>query len=235
MYLPVTPPDIARDGEDRVDIFTVLRERDVLVHHPYDSFATSVEEFVRQASIDPQRARHQADAVPHLRRQPDRALADPRRRAGQAGRRARRAQGPRRRAGQHRVGPSARRGGRARRVRPRRPQDPHEDRARRARRAGGHPPLLPHRHRQLQLEDGQALRGPRAAHGRRGPRRRPHASCSTTSPATGATCATRSCSSPRTRCASVCERSSSRRLQRRAPCRAPGASGRRSTASSTPT
>jgi polyphosphate kinase len=53
VYLPVTPPDIARDGEDRVDIFTVLRERDVLVHHPYDSFATTVEEFVRQASIDP--------------------------------------------------------------------------------------------------------------------------------------------------------------------------------------
>jgi polyphosphate kinase len=31
----------------------VLRERDVLVHHPYDSFATSTEEFIGQASEDP--------------------------------------------------------------------------------------------------------------------------------------------------------------------------------------
>ena len=35
------------------DIFRVLREGDVLVQHPYDSFATSVEEFVRQAAEDP--------------------------------------------------------------------------------------------------------------------------------------------------------------------------------------
>ena len=42
------------DGEDeRPDIFAVLRDGDVLVHHPYDSFRTSVEEFIRQASIDP--------------------------------------------------------------------------------------------------------------------------------------------------------------------------------------
>jgi polyphosphate kinase len=31
----------------------VLRDTDVLVHHPYDSFRTSVEEFIRQASVDP--------------------------------------------------------------------------------------------------------------------------------------------------------------------------------------
>ncbi len=36
-----------------VDLFRVLRAGDVLVHHPYDSFATSVEAFVRQAAVDP--------------------------------------------------------------------------------------------------------------------------------------------------------------------------------------
>jgi polyphosphate kinase len=37
----------------RADIFSVLREGDVLVHHPYDAFDTSVELFVEQASRDP--------------------------------------------------------------------------------------------------------------------------------------------------------------------------------------
>jgi polyphosphate kinase len=35
------------------DIFSVLRQGDVLVQHPYDAFSTSVEEFVRQAADDP--------------------------------------------------------------------------------------------------------------------------------------------------------------------------------------
>ena len=41
------------DDADRLDLFAVLRDGDVLVHHPYDSFRTSVEEFIRQASVDP--------------------------------------------------------------------------------------------------------------------------------------------------------------------------------------
>ena len=35
------------------DIFTALRERDVLVHHPYDSFTTSVERLIDEAAADP--------------------------------------------------------------------------------------------------------------------------------------------------------------------------------------
>ena len=35
------------------DILSVIRDQDVLVHHPYDSFTTSVEAFIKQAAADP--------------------------------------------------------------------------------------------------------------------------------------------------------------------------------------
>jgi len=53
-WTPMTPPPLATAGNEPTDLFAVLRERDVLVHHPYDSFATSVEAFVAQAAEDPQ-------------------------------------------------------------------------------------------------------------------------------------------------------------------------------------
>jgi polyphosphate kinase len=52
-WTPMTPPHLATAGNEPMDLFSVLRERDVLVHHPYDSFATSVEAFVSQAADDP--------------------------------------------------------------------------------------------------------------------------------------------------------------------------------------
>ena len=50
---PITSPELAGAPGEEVDLFGVLRERDVLVHHPYDAFATSVQAFVEQAADDP--------------------------------------------------------------------------------------------------------------------------------------------------------------------------------------
>jgi polyphosphate kinase len=41
-----------RDDEE-LDIFSVLKKRELLVHHPYESFSTSVQEFLEQAAQDP--------------------------------------------------------------------------------------------------------------------------------------------------------------------------------------
>jgi len=52
-WAPMTQPGLATASNEPVDLFGVIREHDVLVHYPYDSFATSVEAFVAQASTDP--------------------------------------------------------------------------------------------------------------------------------------------------------------------------------------
>jgi polyphosphate kinase len=50
---PVTAGRILRaEGQDR-SIFSVIRERALMVHHPYESFASSVENFISQAADDP--------------------------------------------------------------------------------------------------------------------------------------------------------------------------------------
>jgi polyphosphate kinase len=49
----VTKRRLESAAEEQKSIFSVVREGPVLVHHPYDSFATSTEEFIRQASEDP--------------------------------------------------------------------------------------------------------------------------------------------------------------------------------------
>jgi polyphosphate kinase len=51
VWAPVTPPPL--DAAVERGIFAVLADGEVLVHHPYDSFATSVEAFIRQAAVDP--------------------------------------------------------------------------------------------------------------------------------------------------------------------------------------
>ncbi|QKK10027.1 MAG: polyphosphate kinase 1 [Planctomycetota bacterium] len=49
-YKPVVPAVLA---DDEADIFALIRERDVLLHHPYESFQASVERFVSAAARDP--------------------------------------------------------------------------------------------------------------------------------------------------------------------------------------
>ena len=53
-WQPVTEPRLAVGDDAVADIFAVLDGGDVLVHHPYDSFLTSVEAFIEQAAVDPQ-------------------------------------------------------------------------------------------------------------------------------------------------------------------------------------
>ncbi|HWV84115.1 MAG TPA: polyphosphate kinase 1 [Capillimicrobium sp.] len=52
-WTPVTQPRLQDDDGEPADMFAVIRAGDVLVHHPYDSFSTSVERFVEQAVSDP--------------------------------------------------------------------------------------------------------------------------------------------------------------------------------------
>lgn len=52
---PVTPQRLLHEGEvkDRLNIFEILRKGDLLVHHPYESFASTVLRFVEEAAADP--------------------------------------------------------------------------------------------------------------------------------------------------------------------------------------
>ncbi|MBA3525045.1 MAG: polyphosphate kinase 1, partial [Geodermatophilaceae bacterium] len=50
-FVPATHPRLT-EGETAKSVFATLREGDVLVHHPYDSFATSVQRFIEQAAAD---------------------------------------------------------------------------------------------------------------------------------------------------------------------------------------
>ena len=54
-FLPKTPPDLSEVETSRpADLFGALKKRDVLLHHPYDPFATTVQRFIEQAATDPQ-------------------------------------------------------------------------------------------------------------------------------------------------------------------------------------
>src|SRR5690349_6895994 len=54
-FIPTTHTQLAEvESSAPVDVFKAVSRNDVLLHHPYDSFATSVQRFLEQAAADPQ-------------------------------------------------------------------------------------------------------------------------------------------------------------------------------------
>ena len=166
-WTPVTQPRLQGEDGEPADVLAAIRQGDILVHHPYDSFATSVERFVEQAVADPDvlaikmtvyRTSDDTPLMPALIR------AD---RARQAGGLPGRAEGTLRRAREHRLGACAGGGGRPRRLRAPVAQDARQVPARRAPRGRRRAQLRPRRHGQLPPQDGAPVHRLRPVHVRR--------------------------------------------------------------------
>lgn len=52
-FSPVVPARVSQRSGEEVDLFEELKSRDLLVHHPYESFAASTQDLIRRASVDP--------------------------------------------------------------------------------------------------------------------------------------------------------------------------------------
>ena len=178
-------PRRRRDRRRRPTSSRRMRDHDVLLHHPYDSFSTSVQALPRAGRRPTRRCSRSSrrSTAPAATPRSSTPSID----AAEAGKQVLALVEIKARFDEQaniELGAQARAGRLPRRLRPRRAQDALQALAGRPR--GGRPaaPLLPHRHRQLPPEDRAALRGPRPAHRRRRRSARTSPACSTCSPAT---------------------------------------------------